>query len=190
MESNFLIAHLLPTNNIVEQAREFARLAHAGQVYGAGAFFEFHLVRVVATLERFGEEDPAVLAAGWLHDVLEDTATSVDILLPEFGGEISDLVVRLTDEREGSRRERQERTHARIRGKQKAVRVKLADRIANVEANIEMNSPLVDRMYRKEYSRFREHLYQQGEFPEMWRHLDALMLYSETPSATSRCANE
>jgi (p)ppGpp synthase/HD superfamily hydrolase len=158
-----------------ERAREFARVAHRDQVYGQGSFFELHLTRVVATLERFDESDPVLLAAGWLHDVVEDTSTSVDSVRQEFGDEIADLVARLTDERDGTRRERQQKTHARIRERTGAVRVKLADRIANVESNIEMNSPLVDRMYRKEYSRFRDQLYKAGEYEEMWSYLDGLL---------------
>jgi (p)ppGpp synthase/HD superfamily hydrolase len=160
---------------IDERAREFARVAHRDQVYGPGSFFELHLARVVATLKRFGETNPTLLAAGWLHDVLEDTPTSIDSVRQGFGEEIADLVSRLTDEREGTRRERQEKTHAKIRGHAGAVRVKLADRIANVESCIEMNSPLLERMYRKEYSRFREHLCQEGEYEGMWNHLDSLL---------------
>jgi hypothetical protein len=37
-----------------------------------------------------------------------------------------------------------------------------------------MNTPLVDRMYRKEYGRFREQLYDVGEYEDMWRELDIL----------------
>lgn len=158
-----------------ERAREFARRAHADQRYGDGLFFDLHLTRVVATLERFGEQDPVLLAAGWLHDVLEDTPTPVGVLQTEFGEDVTDLVIRLTDEVMGTRRERQERTHAKIRGRAEAVRVKLADRIANVEFCIETSSELFDRMYRKEYCRFREQLHQAGEYTDMWAHLDRLL---------------
>lgn len=167
---------------IDERAREYARAAHRGQIYAEGDFFDLHLTRVVATLGRFGERNPVLLAAGWLHDVVEDTGTTVEALGQEFGEEIADLVDRLTDEREGSRRERQAKTHAKIRAHAGAVRVKLADRIANVEANIEMNSPLVDRMYRKEYGRFREALYRSREYEEMWKCLDSMLLPPTGPA--------
>jgi hypothetical protein len=40
--------------------------------------------------------------------------------------------------------------------------------------DIEMYGPLLDRMYRKEYVRFRDHLYWPGEYEEMWTHLDRM----------------
>lgn len=172
-----------------ERARDFARQAHADQQYGEGLFFDLHLTRVVATLERFGERDSVLLAAGWLHDVLEDTTTSVGALQAEFGEDVTDLVIRLTDETMGTRRERQERTHAKIRGRAAAVRVKLADRIANVEFCIETGSELLDRMYRKEYSRFREQLLRDSEYADMWTHLDQLLDSPPLPVKKSGSAN-
>lgn len=144
--------------SVDQRACEFAQAAHRDQLYnaGSGSFFDQHLSRVVATLVRFGETDPVLLAAGWLHDVIEDTPTSEEIVREQFGEEVAELVSRLTDERDGSRRERQLKTHLRIRELPGAVRVKLADRIANVEASLETNSPQLG-MYRKEYSLFREH---------------------------------
>lgn len=162
-----------------ECARDFARSAHQGQQYGGGSFFDLHLTHVVDTLRRFGERDETILAAGWLHDVLEDTQSTPSELEALFGKDVADLVVRLTDVKGGSRRERQTQTHANIRGRAEAVRVKLADRIANVQASIDQSSPLLDGMYRKEYPRFRADLFREGEFESMWTHLDGLLLRPE-----------
>ena len=51
-----------------------------------------------------------------------------------------------------------------------AVRLKLADRIANIESG----GKLVE-MYRNEYENFRRG-YTAGENEDMWAHLDTLML--------------
>jgi (p)ppGpp synthase/HD superfamily hydrolase len=161
--------------SLIDDAREFARHAHQGQTYGHGDFHSIHLTRVVATLERIGETDPRLLAAAWLHDVIEDTPTTRQEVLAAFGEDVSDLVYRLTDEQGGNRRERQEKTHVKIRGRTEAVRVKLADRIANVEYCVETSDTKLDGMYRKEYPRFREHLYQTGEYEDMWLRLDELL---------------
>ena len=144
------------------------------QEYGGGDFHERHLQRVVATLQEFGETDQTMLASAWLHDTVEDTDTSVADIRGEFGDDVADLVWRLTDESGGVRRERQAKTHAKIREKSDAVRVKLADRIANVEAAIEQNSHLVG-MYRAEYRQFRRELYRRGEWEDMWTRLDHLL---------------
>jgi (p)ppGpp synthase/HD superfamily hydrolase len=153
------------------RARELARRVHEGQEYGDGAFFDNHLARVVATLERYGEGDPLLKAVAWLHDAVEDTALTVAEISDELGEAVATLVWRLTDELGESRAQRQTLTHRKIREDSRAVRVKLADRIANVESARERGSPLMG-MYRKEHSQFRAELLQPGEYEAMWRDLD------------------
>lgn len=156
---------------LIERAEARARAAHAGQEYGGGDFATEHLARVVATLARCGERDPLLLAAAWLHDVVEDTAVTVAELREEFGEELATLVWRLTDEAGPTRRDRQTATHAKIREDVRAVRVKLADRIANVESAQERRSHLVG-MYREEFAQFRRELWRRGEYPELWAALE------------------
>jgi hypothetical protein len=61
-------------------------------------------------------------------------------------------------------------TYPKIRAVKGATRLKLADRIANVE----QGGKLVD-MYRKEYEDFKRNLFVTGENEDMWKHLDGLM---------------
>ena len=143
-------------------------------MYGDADFHKGHLERVVNTLRLFGADDPVLLAAAWLHDTVEDTDVTIADIKREFGDDVADLVWRLTDETGGNRKERHHRTHLKIRGRTEAVRIKLADRIANVEASIEQRSHLRG-MYRHEYAQFREDLYQPGEHEEMWRYLSKVI---------------
>ena len=162
-------------DELEKRASDFAKRAHTGQEYGTGAFHEKHLARVVATLRRFGVEDPVLLAAAWLHDAVEDTDVTDADIRREFGDEVGDLVWRLTDEAGENRKERHRLTHLKIRERPEAVRVKLADRIANVESSLEERTHLRG-MYRAEHPAFLEHLYRPGEWEEMWNHLNALIL--------------
>lgn len=157
--------------DLVERASAFARQAHADQQYAGGSFHEKHLGRVVATLQEFGETDEVKLAAAWLHDTVEDTDITLDDIRRQFGDDVADLVWRLTDEEGGNRRERHAKTHAKIRERREAVRVKLADRIANVESAMEQRSNLYG-MYRSEHAHFRADLYREGEWEDMWERLD------------------
>lgn len=159
---------------LVERAREFARKAHDGQAYGDGAFLEEHLGRVVSTLQEFGESNEVLLAAAWLHDTVEDTDITIDDVRAEFGDDVADLVWRLTDEPGDNRRERHAKTFRKIRGRRDAVRVKLADRIANVEASLEQRSHLFG-MYRSEHDHFTSELYREGEWEDMWGRLNRLL---------------
>jgi (p)ppGpp synthase/HD superfamily hydrolase len=84
---------------LVHEALEKAKRAHAGQVRnGSGGmpYFE-HPVRVAALLDEhdYGEK---VLAAALLHDVVEDSDTTLDELRQHFGGEVAGLVGAMTDD--------------------------------------------------------------------------------------------
>jgi len=60
------------------QAKQIAFRAHAGQVDKQGRdYFIHHLAPVASLLKPFGDE---AVAAGWLHDVVEDTPTTLDDL--------------------------------------------------------------------------------------------------------------
>jgi len=84
---------------LVHEALEKAKIAHAGQVRnGSGGmpYFE-HPVRVAALLDEHGYGDE-VLAAALLHDVVEDSETTLDELREQFGGEVAGLVGAMTDD--------------------------------------------------------------------------------------------
>lgn len=84
-------------------ATYFAIAAHAGQTRqgGPGAPaqpYHVHLAEVSWILEAQGIQDPDMLAAAWLHDVLEDCpAITEGLLRRAFPDDVVDLVVDLTD---------------------------------------------------------------------------------------------
>ena len=57
-----------------ERARQFAVEAHAGQTDKAGRPYVEHLQRVAEALPEH------LQAAGWLHDVIEDTPVDAETL--------------------------------------------------------------------------------------------------------------
>jgi (p)ppGpp synthase/HD superfamily hydrolase len=65
----------MPDPTLAHRAAGIARSAHAGQVDKQGRdYFDFHLRPIAALLEPFG---PEAAAAGYLHDVLEDTDLTI-----------------------------------------------------------------------------------------------------------------
>ncbi|MGN6202250.1 MAG: HD domain-containing protein [Solirubrobacterales bacterium] len=86
---------------LVHSALEQARSDHAGQTRnGSGGMpYVEHPIQVAATLDGLGYGDE-VLAAALLHDVVEDSATSLDELREKFGGEVAGLVGAMTDDEE------------------------------------------------------------------------------------------
>ena len=158
--------------NITNTAKEFAIAQHGTQKYGEHPY-SYHLAQVSQVLAQFGYAgDEAIAAAGWLHDVLEDTPTTYEMLVSEFGKETADIVFAVTSEPGENRVDRFRKTALKIQSNKKALTVKLADRIANTEASLQSNSKLY-KMYVKEFPVFKGLLYnpQDVELMLMWNRL-------------------
>lgn len=167
-------------------AKFFAATKHGNQQYSSGLPYTHHLAQVEAVLCRrefvfhpfpghghcYGADpDDEMLQAAWLHDVVEDTTTKLKEISEMFGDRVAELVGAVTNEPGPNRKTRHALTYPKIRSVKGAVRLKLADRIANVEAG----GKLVE-MYQKEYEDFKRNLYTPGECEAMWKHLDGLLL--------------
>ena len=88
-----------------------------------------------------GITDPVTLCACVLHDTVEDTKTTYDELVTEFGKEIADVVMEVTDDKSLSKLERKKLqiTHA-LHASRSAKIVKLCDKYSNLE-NIKNDPP-------------------------------------------------
>jgi len=83
------------TRELVTRAFRFAAAAHEGQQRHSGSDFIEHPVgaaRICAQLRL----DEQTLAAALLHDVVEDTESSIEDVRAEFGDEIARLVEGVT----------------------------------------------------------------------------------------------
>lgn len=79
--------------NIKEKAKLFAINAHKGQVRKSEPDkpMIIHPISVGMLLEKYGYDDN-VIAAGYLHDVVEDTKYTIEDIIDEFGEDIASLV--------------------------------------------------------------------------------------------------
>lgn len=82
---------------IVLRAAAAAQQMHAGQKEDTGRPYIIHPEQVYNILLQI-TSDHVLLAAAWLHDVIEDTECTYDDLVKEFGEEIADLVNEVTHE--------------------------------------------------------------------------------------------
>jgi len=115
----------------IEEARGFAVTAHGAQTYG-DLPYETHLAAVVGVLSDW-TDDEDLIAAAWLHDTLEDTAVRRSELGDRFGERVANLVWAVTSEGR-SRADKMAAIYNKISAEPGAALVKLADRVANVEA--------------------------------------------------------
>jgi (p)ppGpp synthase/HD superfamily hydrolase len=117
---------------ITQAALEFAAGRHAGQRRDTdNAPFILHPLEVAHLLN--GRDYPDhVIAAGVLHDLLEDTDVGEDELLARFGPEVAQLVVAVSEpEGDGTYAERKARLREEVAGASTdAAAVFAADKVA------------------------------------------------------------
>ena len=77
--------------DMVRRAYDYASAAHAGQLRLSGDPYILHPASVALTLAKMGFDEHAV-AAGLLHDTVEDTDSSIDELDELFGEQVADIV--------------------------------------------------------------------------------------------------
>src|ERR1700733_4754730 len=120
-------------SELLERVKAFAIDAHKDQRYGSEPY-EFHLMKTVDVLNEFGFNDETDQIEGWLHDVLEDNKSIKpdDILSLGVSEESLKTVEAVTQEPGKNRKERNAKTYLKIKIILKAIRLKLADRLANV----------------------------------------------------------
>ncbi|HHW69587.1 MAG TPA: HD domain-containing protein, partial [Tenericutes bacterium] len=84
--------------NILEKAKKFAIEAHKGQVRKSEPDkpMIIHPINVANILKEYGF-DENVIAAGYLHDVVEDTKYTNDDIKEMFGEDIESLVMGATE---------------------------------------------------------------------------------------------
>jgi GTP pyrophosphokinase len=76
---------------LIEQAYQHAVLAHHGQLRASGEPYVVHCVEVARMLSDLGLDHHAI-AAGLLHDVVEDTDWTVEDVRARFDDEVASLV--------------------------------------------------------------------------------------------------
>jgi (p)ppGpp synthase/HD superfamily hydrolase len=124
----------------VERARMFATAAHAAVGQLRKYTFEPYIVHpaeVAAIVAEYGGT-PEMIAAAWLHDTVEDTGVTSELIRKEFGDEVADLVGWLTDVSRpdhGNRAQRKAVDRAHTAAAPAAAQtIKLADLICNTRS--------------------------------------------------------
>jgi len=137
---------------LVAMAHDVASEAHAGQLRKSGDPYIVHaeMVGEILALLRL---DSATVAAGLLHDVVEESDFGLDRLADEFGEEIAGLVDGVTKitglKFESKEREQAENFRKMLLSVVKDVRViliKLADRLHNMRTIAHLTPEQIERI--------------------------------------------
>jgi hypothetical protein len=144
--------------DLIVRARAFATAAHAAikQVRKYTGEPYINHPAAVARIVQSVPHTPEMVAAAWLHDVVEDTGVLLDTIRDEFGDGVADLVGWLTDKskpEDGNRETRKaiDRDHSAA-APTEAQTIKIADLIDNT-LTIEAHDPDFARPFRHEKRR-------------------------------------
>ena len=128
----------LDDGDVVCRALDFAYRLHDGQCRASGEPYILHPIAVANILKDLGGSN-AMIAAGFLHDVVEDTEVSCDQIEEMFGKEVRQLVEGVTklsklsfESKTESQAENFRRMFLAMAQDIRVIIVKLADRLHNM----------------------------------------------------------
>jgi (p)ppGpp synthase/HD superfamily hydrolase len=121
--------------NIVERAVSLAADKHKNHTRKEGGLLYIsHLVSVALILQKYNF-DENVIAAGLLHDTLEDTETTQEEILENFGQVILDLILQVTNDDTLSWKEKKQKYVDTVKvASTGAQAIALADKMHNMKS--------------------------------------------------------
>ena len=131
---------MLAPVRLVSEAAELAARRHNGVARKGRGNEPYinHLAEVANLLAAAtAGADAELVAAGWLHDTIEDTDTTREELSQKFGERVAGLVVEVTDDMSLPKPERRRLQVVDASHKSPGARlIKIADKISNIGARI------------------------------------------------------
>lgn len=135
--------------NIVARAQALATIAHKDQLYGTQPYM-VHIEDVVRRVKQI-TTDPEVIAAAYLHDVVEDTPVPLEYIVKHFGQNVANMVWAVTGtgvDRAAKMADAIEKI-ARTPGSEL---VKSADRLSNAAASKDEKKMKLYQRYKDEHT--------------------------------------
>ncbi|KAL5198872.1 hypothetical protein ABZP36_002384 [Zizania latifolia] len=194
--------HAIFRDELVRKAFYAAEAAHRGQMRVSGDPYLQHCVETAALLAELGA-GPAVVAAGLLHDTVDDAGLGYGAISDQFGAGVADLVKGVSNLSRLSKLARRNDTASRVDEADKlrtvflamedarAVLIKLADRLHNMRTldslpkikqqcfaneTLEIFAPLANQLGILNWKEQLENLCFKYLYPEQYEELSSNLL--------------
>ena len=120
---------------MIQQAARFAAKAHEGKMRkGSEIPYIVHPLETAVIVSRM-TEDPELISAALLHDVLEDTEVTFEELSELFGKRVADLVAAESEDKRKTWKERKQATIERLASASREEKLLcLADKLSNLRS--------------------------------------------------------
>lgn len=143
---------------MIQEAAEFAEKAHAGIYRKGGKIPYFCHLKETALLVAQMTEDETVIAAAYLHDVLEDTEVTGEEIEKQFGLRILNLVAEESENKSLTWRQRKEATLQHLSRADRTVKIlALADKLSNMRSTAQDYMIIGDEIWKRFNDRERDH---------------------------------
>ncbi len=139
---------LLESTDMVHRAMRLASYAHRDQKYGERPYVT-HLADVVARVKTI-TQDPEIIAAAWLHDIIEDTQVTYGDVERQFGTNVAKMVWAVTGIGQ-DRAAKMANAIEKIAQTPGSELVKSADRLSNASASKEEKKMKLYQRYKDEH---------------------------------------
>lgn len=133
----------------LKKALRYSEIKHGNQMYGEKPYM-YHINSVVELAEKLGYSEEIQVCCA-LHDVLEDTETTPQDILTNFGVQVFEVVWAVTDADGDNRSTKKQNTYPKIKSSWKSTVVKILDRVCNIEACLELENEEKFIMYQREH---------------------------------------
>lgn len=161
-----------------KKAKEFAYEAHKGMKRKVkDTPFTYHLKLVNLYLESL-TDDEEILAAGWLHDVIEDTSVTLEELKKEFNRTVCRYVELETEDKSLPWKDRKLKQINELKeNNSKVILIAFADKMANLTE--------MDNDYQLEKEKLWER-FNRGKDEQHWYYLEFYKIFKESKYFSQR----
>lgn len=181
----------LKKNKLIADAIEIAAKAHQGGTRKGGDELPYiiHPVEVALTLQK-NEMPDKIIAAGLLHDTLEDTHITVDDLVDTFGERITELVIGASEKLENrentSWERRKEYTINHLKNADIEIKyIACADKLSNIRSMVRDYDRIGDELWNRFTRGYDKQKWYYKNLVISLKDLEGIIMYEQLKEAVS-----